>query len=142
MKNEILWDDINEFQKKYLEEKNNINIEKRIKEQGIMKESVEDSKKTKFKFKFNVEVPEIKIYNQLKSHQCNTYAFLRVVKDILRKNKSLNVDKLDLSSNYINFFDKLEKSNILYNDLINCSDLTLEKINNKVNYNKIISNSD
>lgn len=47
MKNEILWDDINEFQKKYLEEKNNINIEKRIKEQGIMKESVEDSKKNK-----------------------------------------------------------------------------------------------
>jgi len=47
-----------------LEEKNNINIEKRIKEQGIMKASVEDSKKTKFKFKFNVEVPEIKIYNQ------------------------------------------------------------------------------
>lgn len=133
MKNEILLDDIYEFNEQYKASENNIAIEKKIKKDGIRKASVDDSKKNKLKFEFNIEVPETKIYNQHSSRQCNIYAFLRVVKDILRKNTSLNVDKLNLSSNYINFFDKLEKVNVLYNELINCSDLSLEKINFKVN---------
>lgn len=131
MEKEILLEDICEFQKQYVEDINNLNIEKKIRKLGLMKASMD--KKPKLKFKFNIEVPETKIYNQLNSHQCNIYAFLRVVKDIMRKNTNLNVDKIDLSSNYISFFDKLEKANTLYNDLLSSSDLSLEKINSKVN---------
>lgn len=133
MINEILLDDIYEFHEQYKKNENNIVVEKKIKQCGIMKASIDDNKKSKLKFEFNIEVPETKIYNQHGSHQCNIYAFLRVVKDILRKNTCLNVDRLDLSSNYINFFDKLEKVNVLYNELINCSNLSLEKISCKVN---------
>lgn len=130
---EILLDDICEFHEQYRKNEKNIVAEEKIKKCGIMKASIDDDKKSKLKFEFNLEVPETKIYNQHDSHQCNIYAFLRVVKDILRKDTCLNVEKLDLSSNYINFFDKLEKVNVVYNELINCSDLSLEKINSKVN---------
>lgn len=133
MTDEILLDDIYKFNEQYKKNENNIVVEKKIKKYGIMRASVDDNKKSKLKFEFNIEIPETKIYNQHDSHQCNIYAFLRVVKDILRKNTCLDVESLDLSSNYINFFDKLEKANVVYNELINCSDLSLEKINCKVN---------
>lgn len=133
MTNEILLDDVYEFNEQYKKDENNIVAEKKIRKLGIMKASIDEDRKSMLKFEFNVEVPETKIYNQYGSHQCNTYAFLRVVKDILRKNTHLNVDELDLSSNYINFFDKLEKANVLYNELIACSNLSLEIINCKVN---------
>lgn len=133
MKNEIEKSDILAFQEKYIENEQNINIENKIKKLGIMRASKNTAKKEELKFNFNVEVPETKIYDQLDGHQCNIYSFLRVVKDIMRKNTNLDIDKLDLSSNYINFFDKLEKANSLYNDLISTKHLSLELINNKVN---------
>lgn len=133
MKSEIALEDIDYFQKKYRENMENISIEKRIKELGIKRGSIRNQGSDILKFEFNIEVPDVKIYNQYNSYQCNIYAFLRVVKDILRKNTDLNVSELDLSSNYIHFFDQLEKSNSLYNDLIDCECLSLEKINAKVN---------
>lgn len=133
MNDEIFLDDIYEFKKQYVNNENSIGAERKIKKFGILKASINDNIKDSFQFRFNIEVPEIKIYNQLNSHQCNIYAFLRVIKDILRKNTCLDIEKLDLSSNYINFFDKLEKANALYNELINCSTLSFEMINCKVN---------
>ena len=44
MKNEILLDDINEFQKQYIKNQDNINIEKKIKKYGIMNASIDNSK--------------------------------------------------------------------------------------------------
>ncbi len=133
MNTEIELEHIEEFQRQYVKNEKNKKIEERIKELGIKKASIDETQKEAFQFEFNIEVPETKIYNQLGSHQCNTYAFLRVVKDILRKNTKLNVEKLDFSSNYINFFDKLEKANILYNSFIDCPNLSLEKINHNTN---------
>lgn len=131
MDKDITMNDIVSFKEQYTGNKKNVEIENKIRKLGIMKSSMDINKK--YSFKFNIEVPEMKIYNQLDSHQCNIYAFLRVVKDIMRKTTDLDVKKLDLSANYINFFDRLEKANVLYNVLINCEDLSLEKINQDVN---------
>lgn len=134
MKSEINMEDIIEFQQRYRENEENIKIEKKIKKYGIMRASTDKGRKSKFKFKFNIEIPPTKMHNQLDSHQCNIYAFLRVVKDTIRKNTDLNVDNLDLSANYISFYDKLEKANVLYNEFINSKNLSLEEINLKTNY--------
>lgn len=121
---------IHEFRERYNADKSNAKIEERIKRQGLVKASIND-KKSKLNFEFNIEVPETKIYNQYGSYQCNIYAFIRVVKDILRKNTDLDVNELDLSANYISFYDKLEKANTLYNELIASADLSLEEIRRK-----------
>ncbi|MDE6292785.1 MAG: hypothetical protein K2L98_03805, partial [Bacilli bacterium] len=120
MKKEINIEDIESFKSKYDKEEDNKITEERIRELGIMQASADNLKREEFKFDFNIEVPEVKIYNQLDSHQCNIYAFLRVIKDVLRSSTNLDVDSINFSSNYINFFDKLEKANILYNELIDC----------------------
>lgn len=134
MKEEINLDEIKEFKEEYDLDKNNKGIEEDIRKWGIKKASSLNSSKDDYKFEFNIEVPEVKIYNQLDSHQCNIYAFLRVVKDILRNNSKLDVDKINFSANYIEFFDKMEKANVCYNELIKCRKLTLDIINKTVNH--------
>lgn len=133
MKQEISLEDINCFKEKYTKNESNKLIEDEIRKLGIKKASSLNSKKDNYKFEFNIEVPSVKIYNQLDSSQCNIYAFLRVVKDVLRNNTKLDVDNINFSANYIEFFDKLEKANICYNELINCKKLTVYEINNIVN---------
>lgn len=133
MKDEILLENIYEFQRQYQSDENNTSVEKKIKEFGLLKASIDENKKSELKFEFNVEVPEVQIYDQFGSHQCNIFAFLRVVKDVLRKSNELDVNGLDLSANYINFFDKFEKANVLINTLMEESDLSIEKINLYVN---------
>lgn len=134
MKTEVTRDEILQFHKRYCQKEENIEIESKIRTQGILKASIDDKRKNDFEFTFNIEVPECKIYNQLGSYQCNIFAFLRVVKDILRKNTELDIENLDLSSNYINFYDKLEKANSLYNELIDCDNLSIDVILNRANF--------
>lgn len=130
MNKEISLKDIEEFAKEF--ENNNSNLEdsNKIKDFGIMTASKDTNKCSSLEFKFNIEVPESKIYNQRGSQQCNIYAFLRVVKDIMRKR---GLEDIDLSASYIAFFDKLEKINTLYNDLISDDNLTIDKIRDKTN---------
>lgn len=132
MNNEITLDDIKIYENIYQENTNNIEIQKRIKKLGIMKASVDEKIKDSYNFQFNIEIPEDKISNQHNSYQCNIFAFLKVVNSILIKN-GVDTNNLNLSATYISFFDKLEKVNSLYNDLISCKHITLETINAKVN---------
>ncbi len=131
MDTEINKKDLAKFAQKYYGNPANGLTEERIRKMGILKANQQGEK---YRFRFNVKVPEVKIYDQGNSHQCNIYAFLRVVKDILRQNRQLEAANLDLSANYIGFYDKLEKVNSLYNELIKDSKLTLEKIQEKTDF--------
>lgn len=131
MKSEISANDLLRFEQTYCSNPENSVLENSIQQTGLLATS---RNLQKYKFKFNIEVPKTKIYHQHDSHQCNIYAFLRVVKDILRQRTDLNVNNLDLSSNYINFYDKLEKANALYNYLIDADDLSLETIREKTDW--------
>jgi len=133
MEQEVKLEDIVYFNHRYKENLKNLEIEGNIRKFGILKSSIDKNREDEFHFEFNIETPEVKIYDQLGSHQCNAYAFLRVVKDILRIHSSLDVDSLDFSSNYINFYDKLEKANVLYNHFIQLDSISLEEINQNVN---------
>ncbi len=134
MNKEIGLENLLEFQKRYQKNKENAKIENKIRQSGILKASIDDNKLANIDYKFNIEVPESKIANQQDSHQCDIFAFLRVVKDIICKNSSIDRNDIDLSSSYISFYDKLEKVNSLYNKLIESPNLTIEEINNKVNH--------
>lgn len=135
MNKNITLDDLKLFEEKYNKGFNQ-KIENKIKRVGLREAYL--NKKNEYSFKFNIEVPDVKIYNQFSSHQCNIYAFLRVAKDLIRNNTNIDVNNLNLSANYINFFDRLEKINMLYNELIMCKNMNIEIINNCVN-NHIVS---
>ncbi len=134
MEKEIKLDDIEFFYNQYQNNPKNLEIEHGIRKYGILKSSIDQQKIDEFQFQFNIETPDTKIYDQLGSHQCNIYAFFRVIKDILRNSSELDVNSLDFSANYINFYDKFEKMNVLYNELISIDSLSLEIINQKVNH--------
>lgn len=134
MKKEINLEDVVKFNKVYLENKNNIKIEQNIKEQGLRKTCLNKDLASLYRYEFNVEIPKVKIYDQKRSYQCNIYAFLRVIKSIMQKeNPNLDIEALDLSATYLDFYDKLEKVNTCYNELFALDNVTLESINEKVN---------
>lgn len=130
MERNITLDDIKKFQVRYNENKSNKEIESRIINFGLRQACA--TNKEKYEFKFNIEVPRVRIYNQFNSNQCNIYSSLRMIKDILRHESDLAVDFLDISANYIAFFDKLEKVNSFYDELIECKTLSIGFINNKI----------
>lgn len=134
MKQEIEKKDLEYFSSKYEDNTNNTKIEQSIKNVGIRKTCLNKDLAAKYKYDFNIEIPKVKIYNQKKSYQCSIYAFLRVIKSIMQKeNPALEIETLDLSANYLDFYDKLEKINSCYNELMSKDSITLEDINNKVN---------
>lgn len=128
MEKEIKMGDIIKYQKEYLSDSNNSITEQNIYELGLEKACFNKELSEKLKYRFNIQIPEIKMYDQKRGCECNIYAFLRMIKSIMKKDNSINIRGLDLSATYIDFFDKLEKVNTFYNDLLRENDITVEMI--------------
>lgn len=71
------------------------------------------------KFEFNLELEEGKIYNQGASKRCWMFGVLNLIKNNMAHNLNYKVEDFELSPNYLNFFDKLEKANHAYQAIIN-----------------------
>ena len=118
MDREIKLEDIFEFSAKYRKNKENKKIEEKITKLGLeeacyKKEIVEDNP-----FVFNIELPEGKIYDQKQNHKCWLYAGLNMIKYDVAKNLNIDVRELELSEEYLAFFDKFEKTNMIYETVI------------------------
>lgn len=133
MNKEIKLGDILKYQKEYLNDENNINLENNIYENGLENACLDKELVKNTYYKFNIQIPEAKMYDQKQSYECNIYAFLRMIKSIMKKDNSINTKGLDLSATYIDFYDKLEKVNMFYNELLKENDISLEMINEKAN---------
>lgn len=134
MKKEIEMEEIVKFSNDFQTSTNNVQVEKNIKEYGLRKTCLNKDIANLYKYEFNIEIPKVKIYDQKNSYQCSIYAFLRVLKSIMfKENPSLNIESLDLSATYLDFYDKLEKINTCYNELFALEKVTLETINTIVN---------
>lgn len=133
MNKEIKLGDILKYQKEYLNDENNINLENNIYENGLENACLDKELVKNTSYKFNIQIPEMKMYDQKQSYECNIYAFLRMIKSIMKKDNSINTKGLDLAATYIDFYDKLEKVNMFYNELLKENDISLEMINEKAN---------
>lgn len=133
MNKKIKLGDILKYQKEYLNDENNINLENNIYENGLENACLDKELVKNISYKFNIQIPEMKMYDQKQSYECNIYAFLRMIKSIMKKDNSINTKGLDLSATYIDFYDKLEKVNMFYNELLKENDISLEMINEKAN---------
>lgn len=125
MSSEVSLDNIINFHKAYTKNSANQKAETKIRELGLAKASV-DERHTNFNFRFNLKLPNKTPHNQYQSYQCYSYAFVNVVEDIIRKNSH---ETITLSSNFLDFYDKLEKVNTFYNLLLKHSNISEAVIN-------------
>lgn len=127
---------IEDFSKKYNQNPINKIIEEKITKYGLKKTCINEEIIKQNPPIFNIELSETKRYDQKDSLKCWIFAGINVIKRNIAKNLNMNVMDLELSDNYIAFFDKLEKSNNIYEKIIHAKTNDLQQIQK----NKILNN--
>ena len=131
MESQISIEQIKRFKEIYNKDKTNKIIENAITKNGLENACINRDVIIENQPVFNIELPESKRYDQESSWKCWIYGGLNVIKHNIAKNLGINVMDLELSSNYIAFYDKLEKSNNVYENIINCEKIDFDYINNE-----------
>lgn len=126
MENQISLEQIKKFRESYNLDKTNKIIENAITNNGLENACINRDIITENQPIFNIELPESKRYDQQDSWRCWIYGGLNLIKHNIAKNLNINVIDLELSNNYIAFFDKLEKSNTAYENIINLENVEFE----------------
>ncbi|MBQ9012921.1 MAG: hypothetical protein IJ094_05070 [Bacilli bacterium] len=67
---------------------------------------------------FDVCLKEYKVYNQDDSLLCWIYAGCNTIKYDISKSINVDMDKIDISINYLSFYDRYEKINKVYDEII------------------------
>ena len=118
MNNQISLQQINNFSKEYNQNRVNKKIEDKITQYGLEKACINQDVIQENPPIFNIELPESKRYHQKDSHRCWIFAGINTIKHNIAENLNIDIMDLALSDNYIAFFDKLEKSNTTYENII------------------------
>ncbi len=123
----ITLDNIKKFDENYRSDSNNKIIENAIKNVGINDFCLNGDVVNSSYNVFNIELPKSKIYDQDDSFRCWAHAGINLIKDNIAENLNVDPNEYALSINYIAFLDKLEKSNYIYNLVIENDNFDLEK---------------
>ncbi len=126
MNKQITLEQINEFSKEYNNEKTNKIIENSITKNGLENTCIDRNVIIENQPIFNIELPESKRYDQKDSYKCWVYAGINVIKHNIAENLNIDIMNLELSNSYIAFFDKLEKSNNAYENIIELKNIDLD----------------
>jgi len=113
-----------DFEKNLNQDVSNNVLKNSVAQVGIFKASEDPEAKTKLNPSFNVEVATGKVSNQKQSGRCWLFSALNTLRnDFAQKN---NMKDFELSQNYLSFWDRLEKSNYFYQDIIETAELPIE----------------
>lgn len=115
---EISLKQVEKFHKNYQKDKYNKIIENAVVNNGIDAVCLDNQIIRENSDIFNIELPKAKVYDQKKSGRCWCYAAINTIKYNIAENMNIPVTAVDLSINYLTFFDKLEKSNKIYENVI------------------------
>ena len=126
---EITSEELKNFRNLYRENPENKRIENAITKNGIQAVCLNREAVLRAKNVFNIEIPTHKIYDQTGSCRCWCHAGINMIKNDVAKNLNIKPEELDLSINYIVFFDKLEKSNQAYENVIELENMDFQYIN-------------
>lgn len=129
MDEQISLKQINKFSEEYNSNKINKIIENSITKNGLENTCIDRQIIIENQPIFNIELPESKRYDQKNSWKCGIYAAINVMKHNIAKNLNIDIMKLEISTNYISFFDRLEKSNTTYENIIKLENTDIDYIN-------------
>lgn len=93
---------------------------------GINNASFDETVAVKANPEFSVEVKTGKVPNQKSSGRCWLFANLNVLREDFVQSTNLGDKNVELSQTYIYFFDKFEKANYFYENILNTADLPLD----------------
>lgn len=128
MNQQIRLEDIARFSEQYNKDNKNKIVENSITRNGLENTCIDRQIIIENQPIFNIELPESKRYNQEDNYKCWIYAGINVIKHNIAKNLNIDIMNLELSNTYISFFDKLEKSNNTYENIIELENVDLDYI--------------
>ena len=128
MENTLDEKELSKFQKNYAKKKDYKLRERTVTKNGINASSINEEIQRSLKTVFSEDIEAGKITNQRHSGRCWMFAGLNVIRVILMK--KLNVDNIELSQAYLQFYDKLEKANFFFERTI---ELANEPIDSRLN---------
>lgn len=128
MQSQISLEQIKKFNEFYNNNKINKVIENSITKNGLENACINRDIIIENQPIFNIELPESKRYDQQDSWRCWIYGGLNLIKHNMAKNLNINVMDLKLSNNHIAFWDKLEKANNTYENIINLGNIDYDYI--------------
>ena len=109
MKEQIEKKDLASYEEGYKKNKSNKVIERTITHNGLFNSAIDKATFDSLTDTFSVDVKAGSVTNQKQSGRCWMFAGLNVLRTILMK--KLNIKNIELSQAYLQFYDKLEKSN-------------------------------
>jgi Aminopeptidase C len=119
-----------DFNKNLNQDATNNVLKNSVAQVGIFKASENPEAKTILNPSFNVTVDTGKVSNQKHSGRCWLFSALNTLRtEFAVKN---NLKDFELSQNYLSFWDRLEKANNFYQDILRTADLPVE--DRTVNY--------
>ena len=125
MNREITLDLIKSFNEKYNENANNKLMESIITTNGIKNIAINKEAINRNINVFSIELPKAKITDQKESSRCWAFAGLNLLKREVTKNLNKKLENFELSQNFLVFYDKLEKANNFYEQIIDFKDKDL-----------------
>ncbi|WP_271004992.1 aminopeptidase C [Listeria seeligeri] len=116
MSTEITFDQLENFSKKWRENPDKVVFQASIMKNGIKATTENPESKARVRPVFSHEVATDKVSNQQQSGRCWMFAALNTFRHKL--NGTLGLKDFELSQNFINFWDKLEKANYFLENII------------------------
>lgn len=116
MNTEITFNQLENFSKKWRENPDRLVFQASIMKNGIKAATENPKSKARVRPVFSHEVATDKVSNQQQSGRCWMFAALNTFRHKL--NGTLGLKDFELSQNFINFWDKLEKANYFLENII------------------------
>lgn len=116
MNTEITFNQLENFSKKWRENPDKLVFQASIMKNGIKAATENPESKARVRPVFSHEVATDKVSNQQQSGRCWMFAALNTFRHKL--NGTLGLKDFELSQNFINFWDKLEKANYFLENII------------------------
>lgn len=109
-------EDLKTMRSDFLENEKYRNTQNAVMKNGIKKSITNQSEIEKHPFIFSVDVDSDKVLNQKKSGRCWMFSALNFIRYHIEK--EYHIKNFDLSTSYLFFYDKLEKANYFYHNII------------------------
>ena len=122
--------DLQKFREDYQQSRNK-QIERQVTRYGIERFTLSKRIFRENPMKFNLELPSYHLYDQHDSGRCWCFSSLNLIEGNIAQNLNIVPRELSLSANYLTFYDKLEKTNYLYDYVIE-NDVSLKKLRETV----------
>lgn len=115
------------FAKKYDKDSRNVLLRHALNKNSISDVVYDAKNEADTNYDFSIEVKTLPVCNQKRSGRCWIFAACNVLREKIAK--EINVENIEISQNFIAFYDKLEKANFL---LTSIADLAKEEPDSRV----------